>query len=260
MDLSAYYFMMAIVFVFGLCIGSFMNVCIHRIPIQQSIIHPGSRCPICGTPIHPTDNVPLIGYLRLKGKCRSCGAKISLRYPTVELITGLLAVAVFIKFGISAQWAVYFTFAAALFTLSLIDLDHYILPNVITLPGIPLCFIGSFFLPAVTVKDAIIGILAGGGSLWMVGFVYQKIAGKEGMGGGDVKLLAMIGALLGWKGVLFTIFFGSALGTLVGIAVMLPKGGMMKRKIPFGPFLSLGAVGYIFFGPQIISWYLGMLH
>ena len=110
-----------------------------------------------------------------------------------------------------------------------------------------------------TVKDSLIGILAGGGSLWLVGFLYQKIAGKEGMGGGDVKLLAMIGALLGWKGVLFTIFFGSALGTLVGVAVMLPSGGVMKKKIPFGPFLSLGAAGYVFFGQELIDWYLRFL-
>ena len=257
--MSLYFFLIVFSLVVGLCVGSFLNVCIYRIPAGESIVHPGSRCPACRTPIRFTDNVPLIGYLRLKGKCRQCGVEISPRYPIVELIMGLLSIAVFVKYDVSPEWPVYFIFVATLLTLSLIDFDHYILPNVITLPGIPLCFLGSLFLPSMTVKDSLIGILAGGGSLWLVGFLYQKIAGKEGMGGGDVKLLAMIGALLGWKGVLFTIFFGSALGTLVGVAVMLPSGGVMKKKIPFGPFLSLGAAGYVFFGQELIDWYLRFL-
>lgn len=257
--MSAYVLMLSLSFVVGLCIGSFLNVCIHRIPMGESIVRPASRCPACRTPIRLTDNIPLIGYLRLRGKCRQCGAPISPRYPAVELAAGLLSLTLFIQFGVSAEWIVYFAFTATLLTLSLIDFDHYILPNVITLPGIPLCFVASFFLPSMTVKDALLGILIGGGSLWLVGFLYQMIAGKEGMGGGDVKLLAMIGALLGWRGVLFTIFFGSAIGTLVGVAVLFPTGGAMKKKIPFGPFLSLGAAGYVFWGPRIIDWYLGIL-
>jgi leader peptidase (prepilin peptidase)/N-methyltransferase len=173
----------------------------------------------------------------------------------VELLAALFAFGVYAKFGISIQSLVYFIFIAVLLAVTFIDIDHRIIPDVITLPGIPLFFLATFLLPSISWKDSLIGLLVGGGSLYLVGLVYYLLTRKEGMGGGDVKLLAMIGALIGWKGVFFTIFVASAVGTLAGLAVMLITRRNMKLKIPFGPFLALGAVAYLFFGPQLIRWY-----
>ena len=244
-----------IVFLFGLCIGSFLNVCIHRIPAGKSIVYPGSSCPKCGNHIRFYDNIPLFSYLWLRGRCRQCRTAISPRYPAVELLAALFAFGVYAKFGISIQSLVYFIFIAVLLAVTFIDIDHRIIPDVITLPGIPTFFLATFLLPSITWKDSLIGLLVGGGSLYLVGLVYYLLTRKEGMGGGDVKLLAMIGALTGWKGVFFTIFVASGVGTLAGLAVMLITRRNMKLKIPFGPFLAIGAVAYLFFGPQLIRWY-----
>lgn len=244
------------IFFFGLCVGSFMNVCIYRLPLSKSIADPPrSFCPACNHRIRFYDNIPVLSFLFLGGRCRHCGASISLRYPMVELITGLTAVGVFMNFGPTLQSIVYFVFIAALLVITFIDIDHKIIPNVITLPGIPIGLLAALGLPSVTVTDSVLGLIAGGGSLLAVAWTYRLITGKEGMGGGDVKLLAMIGTIVGWEGVLFTIFASSAVGTLVGLTTILVKGKNMKFAIPFGPFLSIGAITYVFFGRQIISWY-----
>ena len=247
------------IFVFGLCIGSFLNVCIYRLPVSKSIVHPRSMCSNCGTLIAAYDNIPVLSYLWLKGRCRHCQIKISLRYPMVELLGGLFALGTYLKFGLTLEALIYYLFFAALLTVTFIDIDHRIIPNVITLPGIPICFAASFALPTINYKEALLGILIGGGSLLLVAWVYSLITKKEGMGGGDIKLLAMMGAIVGWQGVLFTIFLASLVGTLAGLAAMLQSRKGMKLAVPFGPFLSIGSITYIFFGTPLIAWYFNLL-
>jgi leader peptidase (prepilin peptidase)/N-methyltransferase len=241
---------------FGLCIGSFLNVCIHRLPLKQSVVRPRSRCPQCETPIRAYDNLPVLSYLWLGGRCRDCRARISPRYPLVELLSGAFAAMTYLKFGLSGQALVLFLFLAALLVITFIDLDHRIIPDVLSLPGIPVGFASSFGLLAITPFESLLGILSGGGSLFLVAWGYQLLARREGMGGGDIKLLAMIGAFVGWKGVVFTIFVSSLTGTLAGAALICLKGGNMKLAVPFGPFLAIGAISYLFTGPELVSWYL----
>ena len=248
------------IFLFGLCIGSFMNVCIYRLPISKSIADPPrSVCPSCDRVIRYYDNIPVFSYFWLKARCRHCGAPISWRYPLVEVLAGGVALSVYLSFGLSLESLIYLIFIAALLVITFIDIDHKIIPNVITIPGIPIGLFAALALPGILFKDSVLGLLAGGGSLLIVGWIYYLLTRKEGMGGGDVKLLAMIGTIVGWKGVLFTIFVSSAVGTLVGVTVMLVKGKNMKLAIPFGPFLSIGAITYIFCGQRIIYWYFNML-
>jgi leader peptidase (prepilin peptidase)/N-methyltransferase len=247
------------ILIFGLCIGSFLNVCICRLPASKSIVHPRSMCSNCGTLIAAYDNIPVLSYIWLKGRCRHCRIKFSIRYPIVELLGGLFALGTYLKFGLTTEALVYYLFFAALLVVTFIDLDHRIIPNVITLPGIPIGFAASFALPTITYKEALLGILIGGGSLFVVAWIYSLITKKEGMGGGDIKLLAMMGAIVGWQGVLFTIFLASLVGTLAGLAVMLQSRKGMKLAVPFGPFLSIGSITYIFFGPPLIAWYFNLL-
>ncbi len=243
-------------FIYGLCIGSFMNVCIYRVPLNRSLIRPASACPRCGRPIPFYDNIPVISFLLLRGRCRNCGAGISARYPLVELLGGLTALAVVTRFGPSLPALVYFLFISALIVVTFIDIDHRIIPDVISLPGIGLGLAASFLLPRTGLVDALLGILLGGGSLLAVAVAYRLVAKKEGMGMGDVKLLAMIGAFIGWRGVLFTIFVGSLVGSLVGFVIVLAQRRKdLKLAVPFGPFLSLGAIVYVFAGPALIDWY-----
>ena len=245
-----------LIFLFGLCIGSFLNVCIYRLPTSMSIVSPSrSICPKCNSAISFYDNIPVFSYLWLKGRCRHCQASISLRYPMVELLTGIIALDIFFMFGLTPAGIIYFIFISSLLVITFIDIDHQIIPDVITLPGIPIGLAVSFVLPAITFKTSMLGMLAGGGSLWVVAWSYSLITRKEGMGGGDIKLLAMIGAFIGWKGVIFTIFAASVAGTFVGLTVMLVKGKNLKFAIPFGPFLSIGAMSYLFFGEKILAWY-----
>ncbi|RJP86249.1 MAG: prepilin peptidase [Desulfobacteraceae bacterium] len=244
-----------IIFFMGACIGSFLNVCIWRLPRSQSIVSPGSMCPKCDTPIRFYDNIPIISYAFLLGKCRKCAAPISIRYPLVELLTGLLAVATAHRYGITLDFLIYFIFISALVTVTFIDLDLQIIPDIISLPGIPLGLAASLVLTTVTFKDALIGVLLGGGSLFLVAWGYHRITGKEGMGGGDIKLLGMIGAFIGWQGVCFTIFIASATGSVIGSVLMLFARKDLKFAVAFGPFLALGAVAYLFVGPELIDWY-----
>lgn len=246
----------AYIFFVGSCIGSFLNVCIYRIPSGLSIIRPKSACPACQTPIRWYDNIPLIGYLLLMGRCRSCKAPIAIRYPLVELLTGGFAVALWIRYGWDVQALIYFIFVAALLVVTFIDIDHRIIPDVISLPGIPIGFLASFALMQPNWIGSLLGIIIGGGSLLAIAWAYQLFTGKDGMGGGDIKLLAMIGAVIGWKGVLFTIMASSFIGTVAGLAAMLKAQKGLKMALPFGPFLAIGAILYLFFGPQLIDWYL----
>lgn len=246
-------------FLFGLCVGSFMNVCIYRLPNSKSIVHPRSMCPECGKMIQFYDNIPVLSFLLLRRKCRYCKSPISFRYPLVELLGGLFAVCVVLKFGVTLEGLIHYFFIAALLVITFIDIDYQIIPDRITLPGIPLFFLASFAVPTIGYKDSILGLLAGGGSLFAVAWGYQLVTKREGMGGGDIKLLAMIGTLVGWQGVLFTIFVASAVGTLAGILSMIGQAKDRKLAVPFGPFLSIGAMVYIFFGPELIFWYLNLL-
>ena len=251
-----FWFFIAFSFLIGISIGSFLNVCIARIPEKKSIVSPPSNCPKCGSGIKFYDNIPLLSYLFLLGKCRNCKTHISLRYPLVELLTGIFSVLLMFYYGPSVSYLVYFCLVAALITITFIDLDHRIIPDVISLPAIPVGFLASFLLVQLTWLDSLIGILVGGGSLLLVAVVYEKLTGHEGMGGGDIKLLAMLGAFLGWEGVLFTIMASSLLGTVIGGGAMLISGKGRRFAIPFGPFLSLGAVLYILWGDVLIDWYL----
>ena len=246
-------------FVIGTCIGSFLNVCIYRIPAAKSIVHPGSMCPRCQNPIRFYDNIPLLSFLCLRRRCRYCSLPIPFRYPLVELLGGLFALWIVMKFGLTPEALIYYIFSATLLVIAFIDIDHRIIPDRLTLPGIPLALLAALFLPDMTLKQSLWGIAVGGGSLLAVAWGYHLITHKEGMGGGDIKLLAMIGALLGWKGVLFTIFAASILGTVSGVIIMFRTKGDMKLAVPFGPFLSIGALTFVFFGADILFWYFNLL-
>ena len=242
--------------IFGAIVGSFLNVCIYRIPKGESIIFPGSHCPHCHRLIPFYDNIPLVSYLLLRAKCRYCHGPISLQYPLVEGVTALCSFLLLTRFGISWSYLFYFSFIASLIVITVIDLYHQIIPDVISLPGIGVGLIASFILPQPTFLNSLIGVLLGGGSLFLVATFYHWLFKREGMGGGDVKLLAMIGAFLGWKAVILTILLGSLVGSVIGVIVMVIKGKDFKYAIPFGPFLSLGAALSLFYGENLIRWYL----
>ncbi|MBN1849932.1 MAG: prepilin peptidase [Deltaproteobacteria bacterium] len=246
-------------FLFGLIFGSFLNVCIYRIPRKKSLIMPSSSCPHCGERIRFYDNIPLVSYLILFGKCRHCRTKIPVRYPIVELITGLLSLFLFIRYDISIYSVSIFLFSASLVVITFIDLYHQIIPDVISIPGMIVGLAISFLPGHVGWLDSIIGILAGGGGLYLVAVLFEKLTGKEGMGGGDVKLLGMIGAWMGWKALPFVILFSSLLGTIVGGGALLIYRRGLQTRIPFGPFLALGALAYLFFGDELLAWYYGIL-
>jgi leader peptidase (prepilin peptidase) / N-methyltransferase len=245
-------------FIFGAVVGSFLNVCICRLPHDESVVSPPSHCPHCNYRIRWYDNIPLVSYVLLGGKCRGCQTKISLQYPLVELLNGLLSLALYLRFGPTnlLAFGVLFLFCSALVVITFIDIEHQIIPDEISLSGIVIGFIFSFFLKEHNWLNSLLGILLGGGSLLFVAYVYQRLTGKEGMGGGDIKLLAMMGAFLGWKSIPFIIFASSLVGSLVGVSLMLIQKKDSKLAIPFGPYLAFGALLYIFFGRRLIVWYL----
>ena len=243
---------------FGLCLGSFANVCIYRIPHNKSIVHPPSSCPDCGHKIRFYDNIPVISYLFLMGRCRQCKVFISWRYPLVEILMALLSLTLFIRFGFQVQTISWILFAGTLLILSFIDLDHKILPDVLTLPGIAVGWLVSFLPGGISWTDSLIGLVAGGGSLYLVATVYARITGREGLGGGDIKLLAMIGAWMGWQSLPLIVLMSSLSGAIIGSVFILVGGKGARTQIPFGPFLSLGALSYLFFGQQISLWYFDL--
>jgi leader peptidase (prepilin peptidase)/N-methyltransferase len=243
--------------VLGLAVGSFLNVCIYRIPRKESVVSPGSRCGSCGYALRAVDNIPLLSYAFLRGKCRNCGARISIRYPIVELVTALIFVAHYLALGPDILLVPRLLFACALVVLFAIDLEHHLLPNVITLPGIVAGFAFSLLVPPGPVSSAV-GILIGGGVLWLIGEAYYRYSGQEGMGGGDVKMLAMIGAFLGWELTIVTLVLSSVLGSITGIAVLALGRGDMKSALPYGTFLAVGALVASLVGADILNWYIGL--
>jgi len=250
-------FQIAILAVLGLAVGSFLNVCIHRLPRGQSLNSPPSRCPHCDYRLRWFDNIPVASYAILGGRCRQCRARISIRYPIVELVTMGVFVLHGAVFGWSALLVPRLVFACAMIVLFAIDLEHQLLPNIITLPGIVVGIIASSVLPP-GITDALIGMVVGGGVLWLIGEAYFRFSGQEGMGGGDVKMLAMIGAFLGWKLVLVTLVLSSVLGSIIGLIVIALRKGGMKYALPYGTFLALGALVASLAGDAIVNWYVGL--
>jgi leader peptidase (prepilin peptidase)/N-methyltransferase len=243
---------------FGLVLGSFLNVVIYRLPLGESIVSPRSRCPGCKRLVASYDNVPVLSFLVLRGRCRHCDARISVRYPAIELAVGGAALASFLRHGPSLELAVEFAFVAAMIALVFIDYDHQILPDPITLTGLAVGLALAGPRETITVVDALKGAALGGGLLFAVSEVYFRIKKVEGMGFGDVKMMAMIGAFVGWKGVLLTLFLGSFVGSIVGLIVIVMSGGDMKTKLPFGTFLGMGAIATIYAGPPVLDWYTGL--
>jgi leader peptidase (prepilin peptidase) / N-methyltransferase len=240
----------------GLAVGSFLNVVIHRVPRQLSIVRPGSSCPTCGYVLRWYDNIPVVSYAMLGGRCRQCKTGISIRYPFVEVVTMLVFLLHYAVFGPDILLVPRLLFACVLIALFAIDLEHHLLPNVITLPGILVGLAFSAMLPPGLI-DALFGAILGGGVLWLIGEAYYRYSGQEGMGGGDVKMLAMIGAFLGWKQVVLTLVLSSFLGSLAGVAVLAFRRGGMKSALPYGTFLSLAALFASLFGERLLNWYLG---
>lgn len=259
MDLLPEYIILVFLFVFGAVWGSFLNVCIYRIPEGLSVANPPSHCFNCETEIKPYDNIPILSYIILGGKCRNCKVSFSPRYALVEFFTGLITVALFYRFGLTLDLAIIIVFVYALIVITFIDMDHKIIPNSISLPGIPLGLAAAYFAGYVGFKDALLGMVVGLGVLLFVALFYFLLYKKEGMGGGDIKLMAMIGAWLGVDAVAFTIFTASVVGSIIGLFIMLRFGKDTKYAIPFGPFLALGAVTYIFFGREILGWYFHLV-
>lgn len=249
----------ALVAVFGATIGSFLNVCIYRLPRHESIVWPGSHCPSCGGSIAWYDNVPVLSYLWLDGRCRTCRAPITMRYPLIEAANGAGYVAILWVFGANWTTILYCILFSALLVVTGTDLTHKIIPNVVTVPGIVLGLVGAATVLPVGPVNALLGMVVGGGILWALAWASPYLFGKEGMGGGDIKLLAMIGAFLGWKPALLTIMIGSLSGSVIGISLI--AFGVMKREdyIPFGPYLVFGALVSLFFGEPLLNWYQRLL-
>ena len=242
----------------GLILGSYLNVVIYRLPRRLSTVFPRSRCPRCRTPIKAYDNIPVLSYLILRGRCRSCGLRIPWKYPVIEALNGAMFVAVYLRFGVSWEGVIAEGFCSLMLVLAMIDLEHYILPDVLTLPGIAIGLLLQPLIPQVSWVEAAIGVLLGGGLLYAVAWGWYLVKGICGMGMGDVKMLAMIGAFLGWKGVVITLFLSSLVGSIVGAVLMLSGQMRLQSKLPFGFFLGFAAVGTLLYGPALVSRYLGV--
>lgn len=245
-------------FVFGAIFGSFANVIIYRLPKDESVVKPRSHCYACKQPIKWYDNIPILSWFILKGKCRNCGASFSFRYALVELITGILFALSYHYAGLSWSLLEYLVFVFGLVVCTFIDLDHMILPDEFTLSGIVIGLVGAALNPQREFMDAFWGVLMGGGFLWGMAYVYYLLTKQEGMGGGDIKLLAWIGALLGWKAIPFVIMSSAIVGSVVGLITARKQNAGLKTVIPFGPYLALGAVLYLFGGETIALWYVDL--
>jgi leader peptidase (prepilin peptidase)/N-methyltransferase len=272
----------AFAFILGGVVGSFLNVVIHRVPNELSIVFPNSACPKCGAAIQPYDNIPVLSWLILGGKCRGCKAPIAIRYPAVELLTAILFLLVYWDTGLSPMLPVYFAFVAATVALIFIDAEHMILPNVITYPMLvialavriifPIVFAQNYFSdtqyfpltsfagqPAwlVSLLGAILGALVGGGSLWLVGAIWKRLRGVDAMGLGDVKMMFGVGALLGWRLAFLAIFLGAFSGAVIGLVLIAKqKDKDLQTQIPFGIFLGTGSILALLFGDELIAWYM----
>jgi leader peptidase (prepilin peptidase)/N-methyltransferase len=241
--------------VLGLCVGSFLNVVIYRVPRRLSIVWPGSFCPACRAPIHWYDNLPVVGWMVVGGRCRACRARIPARYPIVEALTGGLFLLHLLVFGWDPILVPRILFACAMVALFAIDLEHKLLPNVITLPGITAGLAFSLVFPP-GIVDSVIGVVAGYGSLWLVATGWELFAKKEAMGGGDLKMLAMVGAFLGWQGVVITFFVGFMVGGFFSGLLLAARKARLASQIPFGTFLAIGAMVASFWGLRMLNWYL----
>lgn len=240
----------------GAIVGSFLNVVILRLPDpDKSVVFPASHCPKCSTPLNWYENIPILSYIFLRGKCKHCGVSISLQYPGVEFVMALLSAALLYRFNLSLAFAAFFVFSAALLVIIVIDIHHQIIPDKISLPGIVAGFLFSLFSDTVTWQSSLIGLLVGGGVLYAVAMFYFMLRKIDGMGGGDIKLLAMIGAWLGWQSLPFVIFVSSLSGSVIGLIAMAyqKKGG--HTRIPFGPFLSIAALLFLFFSESILYYF-----
>ena len=253
--------MEAVIFTFltgmGLAVGSFLNVCIHRLPLNESLMWPASRCTNCRRALAWYENLPIVSWLVLRGRCRTCRSAISPRYPCVEAITAFVFVSGYVIYGWTPLLAVRLLFACAMIVLFFIDLDHRILPNAITLPGIVLGVAVSFLTPPGW-RSSLIGLLAGGGVLFAVAETYYRLRGQEGLGMGDVKMLGMIGAFLGWPLMLVTLILASISGSIIGLALIASRRGDMKYALPFGTFLACGALVAAVAGDSILAWYISL--
>ncbi|MHB8754510.1 MAG: prepilin peptidase [Candidatus Acidiferrales bacterium] len=269
-------FIAVFVFLFGLIIGSFLNVCISRLPQGKSVVKPSSRCPKCGALIRPYDNIPVLSYLFLLGKCRACKTRISPIYPAVELLTGLLFLACYVVYGNSVETIKWAAFSAILVVLIFTDWRERLLPDTVNFAGLAIGLIISFFVrpedgaalwianhlfefpppaPVISFADALIGAAVGGGVLWLVGEGYFRLRGREGMGLGDVKMMLMAGAFLGLRRTLLTILLGSVLGAILGAIFILSSRKGSDYELPFGTFLGAAALLVIFFGTPVVTWY-----
>ncbi len=242
---------------FGVIIGSFLTVCIHRVPRELSIVSPRSACVSCNQTICWYDNIPILSFLLLRGRCRYCQGAILPRYPIIELSNGLGYVALLWRFGWEWETAIYALFFSALLTITWIDWDHQIIPDVISLPGIVVGIVAASTVLQTGFVNSIIGVLVGGGILWFMAWISPFLFGKEGLGGGDIKLLAMVGAFLGWQAALATLMLASIVGAIIGIMLLAAKVLTRGQYIPFGPYLALGAMLTLFYGTDLMDWYFG---
>jgi leader peptidase (prepilin peptidase)/N-methyltransferase len=261
----------------GAVIGSFLNVVIHRVPREESIAFPSSHCPSCGAAIRPYDNIPILSYLLLGGRCRACRVRIPVRYPAVEALTAALFALTFLHTGLTLALPFDLVFVAIIISLVFIDAEHMILPDVINFPGLAFALVARALVPnlygvqmlsegalagwpqwALSLVGAVLGALLGGGSLWLVGWLWERVRGVEAMGLGDVKMMLMVGAYLGWPLTALTIFLGVLTGSIIGVALMLRRGERdMQMLLPFGIFLGLGAIISLLAGTAIVNWYAG---
>jgi len=270
----------------GLIVGSFLNVCIFRVPLDLSVVRPGSSCPHCGEAIRWYDNIPILGFLLLRGRCRDCSERISLRYPAVEILTAMTFVAIELAGFAPHITFLYWALASAYIVIAVIDIDYKIIPDVISLPSLTIAPAVAFIVMQLTPNgiyavdwlvryvsgygmagysprldqsvESLVGILVGGGIIWGIAAGYELIRKQEGMGFGDVKLMAMIGGFQGWQAAVFALVIGSMLGTIVGVIAMIAKRGRLDMEIPFGPFLVAGAMLHLLGGPRLIAWYFGL--
>ena len=243
----------------GLVVGSFSNVCIHRLPERQSVVRPRSRCPRCGAPIGAADNVPILSYLFLRGRCRACRATISPRYPLVEAANGAMYFALARLMGPTPAAVVAMAFVTALLILTLIDYDHQLLPDAITLPGIAVGLAASFLPGPPTPLSSAVAAAGGYLAFWAVAKAYERTRGMEGLGQGDWKMTAMLGAFLGWEKLLLTVFVATLAGTVVGLALMAFGGRSGRHALPLGTFLGIAAIAVVFSGQPVLDWYRGLL-
>ncbi len=257
-ELTPPWLLPAFAVLFGLIWGSFLNVVIHRLPLSRSLVSPRSRCPACGKPVAAYDNLPLLSYAVLGGRCRHCKSSISVRYPFIEAAVGAASLLSFLRYGVSLDYAAELAFVAAMVALVFIDYDHQILPNSITLPGTALGLVLAGPRVDVSFKDALLGASLGAGLLFLVSEVYFRLRKVEGLGMGDVKMMGMVGAFVGWRGVLLTLFLGSLSGTVVGLVVMAASKGDLRTKLPFGTFLGMGAIATVYAGDRLIGWYTSL--